>query len=210
MLSECKKCSIKNIITKILHGNQSDKKHKSIGKVEVEDNLYQTIASEYESILGAIEEANNDITFRKVAVVMDEMKHGQHKVERDGPQVSPITWLKSEYFQLYSFMIGSIAIDQVPINIIDSGAEALLLSQGQEIMKTYSRDVRVAFALLDKLTQIRRMKLIDNSWLYRVSNSEVVKLVVKRSLDTTDYERLDILLNLNLLQEAGLYVYNIL
>ena len=76
MLGECKKRDIKNIITKILHENQSDRKQKSVRKVEVDDDPYEAMASGYESILGAEEETNNDATFRKVAVVMDEIERG--------------------------------------------------------------------------------------------------------------------------------------
>ena len=70
MLSESKKWSIKNIITEILHENQSNKKKKSIRKVEIEDDLYEAIASGYKSVLGAAEEDNDNIAFRKVAVVI--------------------------------------------------------------------------------------------------------------------------------------------
>ena len=91
ILGECKKHGIKNIITKILHKNQSDRKHKSVGKVAVNDNPYKVIVSRYESILGAEEETNDGITFRKVAMVMDKMEWGQEKVTEDGQQALPIT-----------------------------------------------------------------------------------------------------------------------
>ena len=63
-------------------------------------------------------------------MVTDGMEQGQEKVIEDGPQASPVTQLKLEYFQLYSFIISSVATDCRPIDIIDSGAEAPLLSSG--------------------------------------------------------------------------------
>ena len=52
--------------------------------------------------------------------------------------------------------------------------------------------------------------MVDTYRLYRALNGEVIKLVVKRSLDATDHEGLYMLLNLNLLREAGLYAHDIL
>ena len=112
MLGECKKRRIKNIVTEILHKNQSNRKQKSFGKVAVDNDPYETIASRYESILRVEEETNDNITFRKVAVVMDEIEQDQEKVTEDGLQASPVIQSKLEYFCLYSFMISFVATDR--------------------------------------------------------------------------------------------------
>ena len=98
MLGECKKHGIKNIMTEILHENQSDRKQKSVGKIAVDEDPYEMMAAGYESILGVDEENNDDVTFRKVAVMSDEMEQGRAKVTDDGPQASPVTRSKLEYF----------------------------------------------------------------------------------------------------------------
>ena len=88
------------------------------------------MVSGYESILRAEEEINDDVTLRKVAVVTDKIEWSQEKVIEEGLQVLPVNRLKSEYFQLYFFIIGSVATDRGPIDIIDSRVEAPLLSPG--------------------------------------------------------------------------------
>ena len=64
MLGEYKKRGIKNIMTEILYENQSNRKQKSIGKVTVDDDPYEAMASGYESILGGKEETNDEVTLR--------------------------------------------------------------------------------------------------------------------------------------------------
>ena len=91
MLGESEKRGIKNIMTEILHENQSNRKQKSISKIEIDDDPYKVMVSGYESILRAEEETNDDVTFRKVAVVTDEIEQGQEKVTEDGPQALPVT-----------------------------------------------------------------------------------------------------------------------
>ena len=107
-------------------------------------------------------------------------------------------------------MIRSIVIDRDPINIIDSGIEAPLVGPRWTITNTYSGDIRVSLALPDKINQTYRIKLVDAYRLYRSAESEVVKLVIKRALDTITFEGLDTLLNPNLLQEASVYMHNLL
>ena len=76
-------------------------------------------------------------------------------------------------------------------------------------MKTHGGDVGVSLALANRSTQTCRIKMFNACRLCRVSNGELIKLVVKRSLDATDYKGLDTLLNSNLLWKAELYMHNI-
>ena len=111
---------------------------------------------------------------------------------------------------MYSFIIESVAIDRALINIIDSGAEAPLFSSSWVSVKICSKDASVLLALLDQSTQTRYMRMVDACRLHKTSSRDLVKLIIKRRLDTIDFKSLDTLLDLNLLYEAGVYVCNIL
>ena len=53
------------------------------------------------------------------------------------------------------------------------------------------------------------MKLVYAFRLCRSKSGKVIKLLIKRVLDATIFEGLDILLNPNFMREAGIYVHNL-
>ena len=54
------------------------------------------------------------------------------------------------------------------------------------------------------------MKLVDAYRLDRLTESEVMKLVIKNTLDATIFKRLNTLLNSNLLRDTSIYTYDLL
>ena len=46
--------------------------------------------------------------------------------------------------------------------------------------------------------------------LHRSNSRNVLKLVIKRALDVTIFKGLDSLLNINLMKEAGICIYDLL
>ena len=70
----------------------------SVTKGAIEDDPYKVIVSGYESILESGDYANNDIAFRKVAIVIDEIEKDKELLKVNSSQATPNTWLKLDYF----------------------------------------------------------------------------------------------------------------
>ena len=77
---------------------------------------------------------------------------------------------KLKYFCIYSFIIRSIVIVRVSINIIDSSVETPLISPSWVIFKTCSRDGRVLLVLPDKSFQTRQTRIVNMHRLHRATN----------------------------------------
>ena len=63
--------------------------------------------------------------------------------------------------------------------------------------------------LPENVNKSRCMKLVYAFRLCRSKSGKVIKLLIKRVLDATIFEGLDILLNPNFMREAGIYVHNL-
>ena len=66
------------------------------------------------------------------------------------PQPALVRYPKSKYFRLHKFVIGSIAMDKDPIDIVDSEVEALLVDSRWIITNVCSRNIGLSLALPDK------------------------------------------------------------
>ena len=172
--------------------------------------MCETITSRYETTLGLSNGKNKNIELKKIAVVIDNIEYGIDIVKKSRLQLALIAREKLEYYCLYSFIIEPVAIDRALIDIIDISAETPLFSSCWVAVKICNKDASILLALPDQLTQIRYMKMVNVHRLHKTSNRDLVKLIIKWRLDTTDFESLDTLLNQNLLCEAGIYVCDIL
>ena len=74
ILNECKKCRIKSIVTKLLNEIEVRKKYNLVEKVKIKNDTYEMIASGYDSILKSEHNIDENIAFRKVAMLMDEIE----------------------------------------------------------------------------------------------------------------------------------------
>ena len=86
--------------------------------------------------MGSDDGDEENIILKKVAVITKNIECVKDTIEESGPQPALVTREKSDFYRLYSFNIRSMVIDRGPINTIDSGAEALLLSSDWAIVKT--------------------------------------------------------------------------
>ena len=134
MLREHKK-GMRNALPELLSEYQLKKKVKLLGKVEIEEDAYETIAPRYESTLELDNSKQKNIALKKIAVITKNMEHVKETIEKSRPQPALVTREKSDFYCLYSFNIRSVAIDRALINIMDSGTETLLLSSGWVIVK---------------------------------------------------------------------------
>ena len=208
MIKACKERGMKPIITEMIEASRRRAPRK-VGMVGTDgDDDYESMALDYCGEDGRSEDNVESFAFNKIGIE-------SHVVERVGdisdigPQPSPVTRNKADYFWLYSFYIGGIVEDRDPVDILDSGAETPLLGPGWTIVHTYDSTVGVTLALPDSTKEHRRMEVVDAFRLYTTCSGIIVKFTIKKAINATEYASIDSLLNPHLLREAGVYVHDV-
>ena len=108
---------------------------------------------------------------------------------------------------MYLLKLGVFSKERNLVDIINSKAKVLLRPR-QTITYTYDIKLNITLALSNNINVLHRIETEDTYYSYQSNNGGIIRFVIKKSLNTIDFDRIDMLLNPNLLHEAGIHIYN--